>query len=312
MTQIFSEEFLKLDNLGIVDQIKNKGFFKYDNAFSQEFINNVRNDVKTAGLSLNTNNVAGVFFTHGNQFFLTHMLAVSLYFFRYCTNDKIIDCCRNIFGKEFRLKALRYYENFGGGVMQWHTDNRLYESKNSDGTHTVSPGIIFLAYLSDVNDGEFQYISGSHIWSGKNTYHDYSQEFVEKNYSKEVISFKGKAGTILIYNSWGVHRAKPTKNKSFVRKTLFFQVEKDIEHSEPILIKSEFLPDKVGEELKMYLGFGKKADLSVYPKTNIFTMPMNTTVSLIILRWIISRLVLYLPGFIRKFLRKKLDIPTNK
>ena len=49
----------------------------------------------------------------------------------------------------------------------------------------------------------------------------------KNNYKKDIVGFKGKRGTILIYNSWGVHRAKPTSNKEFVRKTLFFQVEKD-------------------------------------------------------------------------------------
>ena len=68
-----------------------------------------------------------------------------------------------------------------------------------------------------MNDGEFQYIKGSHIWSGKNTHHDYSAKFIEQNYEKDIVGFKGKKGTILIYNSWGVHRAKPTKNKNFAR-----------------------------------------------------------------------------------------------
>ena len=42
-------------------------------------------------------------------------------------------------------------------------DNRLYEKSKKTETHTTSPGIIFLAYISDVEDGEFQYIKGSHI-----------------------------------------------------------------------------------------------------------------------------------------------------
>ena len=36
-----------------------------------------------------------------------------------------------MFGDLFRLKALRYYENFGGQHMQWHTDNRRYEKSKS-------------------------------------------------------------------------------------------------------------------------------------------------------------------------------------
>ena len=267
---VFTQEFLNCNNTKIVKEIKTKGFFKFENALTQEFIDNIIDDVQKADLSLNKNNIAGVYFTHGNQFFLTHMLAASKNFYNYCTNLKVINFCKEIFGNLFRLKALRYYENFGGQHMQWHTDNRRYDRDKGE-THTTAPGIIFLAYLSDVEDGEFQYIEKSHIWSGENTHHDYTVDYVEQNFKKDVVGFKGKKGTILIYNSWGVHRAKPTNNKNFVRKTLFFQVEKDTSQSEPILLNAEFL-NNLNDDVKMFLGFGKRANNDVYPNTDIYTL----------------------------------------
>ncbi len=307
---VFTQEFLNCDNTKIVNEIKTKGFFKFENALTQDFINNIIDDVKNADLSLNKNNIAGVYFTHGNQFFLTHMLAASKNFYNYCTNLKVINFCKEIFGNLFRLKALRYYENFGGQHMQWHTDNRRYDRDKGE-THTTAPGIIFLAYLSDVEDGEFQYIEKSHIWSGENTHHDYTVDYVEQNFKKDVVGFKGKKGTILIYNSWGVHRAKPTNNKNFVRKTLFFQVEKDTSQSEPILLNAEFL-NNLNDDVKMFLGFGKKATNDVYPNTDIYTMPLNKKTFKIFYKWILSRLVLYIPGFLRKKIRKIYSIPSNK
>lgn len=307
---VFTEQFLECENSNIVEEVRNKGFFKFENALTQEFINNINNDVKKADLSLNKNNVAGVYFTHGNQFFLTHMLAASKSFYDYCTSSKVMNFCKNIFGNFYRLKALRYYENFGGQHMQWHTDNRRYDVDNGE-THTTAPGIIFLAYLSDVEDGEFQYIEKSHIWSGKNTHHDYTVDYINNNYKNDVVGFKGKKGTILIYNSWGVHRAKPTINKNFVRKTLFFQVEKDTSQSEPIILNAEFI-NNLSEDVKMYLGFGKKATNSVYPNTDIYTMPLNKKTFGIIYKWILSRIILYIPGFIRKKIRKIYNIPSNK
>ena len=187
---VFTQEFLNCNNSKIVNEIKTKGFFKFENALTQDFINNIIADVQKADLSLNKNNIAGVYFTHGNQFFLTHMLAASKNFYNYCTNLKVINFCKEIFGNLFRLKALRYYENFGGQHMQWHTDNRRYD-KDKGETHTTAPGIIFLAYLSDVEDGEFQYIEKSHIWSGENTHHDYTVDYVEQNFKKDVVGFKG-------------------------------------------------------------------------------------------------------------------------
>lgn len=309
--QVFTENFLKTETSEIADQIKKIGYFKYEFALTEEFISNVKKDVKNAGLGLNNNKVSGVYFTHGSQFFLTHMLAASKNFYNYCTNSRVINFCKEIFGDQFRLKALRYYENFGGQHMMWHTDNRLYENNKKGETHSTSPGIIFLAYMNDVEDGEFQYIKGSHIWSGENTHHDYTVDYIKKNYEKDIVGFKGKKGTILIYNSWGVHRAKPTNDINFVRKTLFFQVEKDVNHSEPILLNSEFISE-INDDIKMYLGFGKKATNNTYPSTDIFTMPLNKKVFSIIYRWILSRFVLRLPGFLRKRIRKIYNIPTNK
>ena len=308
---IFTKNFLSIQNSEIAREVKDKGFFKAANALTPEFLSNIEKDVESSGLSLNNNYVSGVYFTHGNQFFLTHMLAASISFYNYCTNSKVIDFCKEYFGPVFSLKALRYYENFGGQNMMWHTDNRSYEKSKKNETHNTSPGIIFLAYVSDVEDGEFQYVKGSHIWSGENTHHDYTTDYLKKNYANDIIGFKGKKGDILIYNAWGVHRAKPSKNIDFVRKTLFFQVEKQTKYREPILLNSEFISE-ASDDLKMYLGFGKKATNKVYPSTDIYTMPLNKKVSLIIYKWILSRILLRLPGFIRKRVRNFYNIPTNK
>ena len=88
--QIFTKEFLNLDYKLISDELKTKGFFSFDKALTENFVNQIVKDVEDAGLSLNNNNVGGVYFTHGSQFFLTHMLAVSKSFFNYCF---IFICC---------------------------------------------------------------------------------------------------------------------------------------------------------------------------------------------------------------------------
>ena len=79
--QIFNSKFLDLDFRTISEEIKKNGFFCCEKALSDEILNNISNDVKKSGLGLNTNNIAGVYFSHGDQFFLTHMLAVSKSFF---------------------------------------------------------------------------------------------------------------------------------------------------------------------------------------------------------------------------------------
>lgn len=307
---IFSKEFLDLNPNLIASEIKKNGFFSFNRALSEDFLNNVTDDVKKCGLSLNKNNVAGVYFRHGSQFFLTHMLAVSKSFFNYCTHEKFLDICTNFLGNEYRLKALRYYENFGGQLMQWHTDNRYYDENIKGETESKNPGLIFLSYISDVEDGEFQYVRGSHLWSKDINQNDYSDEYIRKNCANDIVGFKKPRGSIVIYNTFGIHRAKPTKNKKFKRKTLFFQIEKELDHSEPILVKTEFL-NKFDDTIKMYLGFGRRAGQKIYPTTSLDTMPFNKVTSVAIFKWLVGRFANVMPGFLRKRIRKILKIKTN-
>jgi len=301
--QIFNPEFLNLDFKLISNEIRENGFFSFNKALSEKFVNSIANDVKDSGLSLNKNDIGGVYFTHGHQFFLTHMLAVSKSFFNYCTNKKVLDICNDYLGNEFRLKALRYYENFGGQVMQWHTDNRYYDGKEKSGINTKTPGLIFLAYISDVDDGEFQYIRGSHKWSLENKHNDYSIDSIEKNNKKDIVGFKNPRGSLVIYNSHGVHRAKPSANKNLIRKSLFFQVDQDINRSEPILLKTEYM-DRFDERMKLYLGFGKKTGMELYPNTSLDTLPINKKIFSEISKWLLGRLANKFPGFLRKKIRK--------
>ncbi|MDC0472370.1 phytanoyl-CoA dioxygenase family protein [Pelagibacteraceae bacterium] len=302
---IFTKEFQDVNYQTISDEIKNNGFFSFENAMTEEFMDNITNDVKKTGLSLNTNNVGGVYYTHGNQFFLTHMLAVSKSFFNCCTGKKVLDICTDYFGEKFRLKTFRYYENIGGQNMQWHTDNRYYFGDTESGTNTSSPGLIFLAYMADVNDGEFQYVRGSHKWSLENKFNDYPPGYIEEKYPKDIVGFKKPRGTIVVYSTYGVHRAKPTTDKNFVRKSILFRVDKDIEFSEPILVRTEYLKT-LDEKVKLYLGFGRQTGQETYPNTNLETLPINKRVFNEISRWLLGRLANKFPGFIRKRLRKAL------
>ena len=303
--QIFAKEFLNLDYKLITDELKLKGFFSFDKALTENFINQIGKDVEDAGLSLNNNNVGGVYFTHGNQFFLTHMLAVSKSFFDYCASEKVFDICDNYFKDEYRLKALRYYENLGGQNMQWHTDNRYYLGKEYSGTNIKNSGLIMLAYISDVDDGEFQYIKGSHIWSSQNKFNDYTLDYINQNYKKDIVGFKKPKGSIIIYDTHGIHRAKPTTDKNFVRKSILMRIDEEIEHSEPILLRTEYL-NKVNDRIKVYLGFGKKTGIEMYPNSSLETLPINKKVFTEISKWLIGRLANKFPGFIRKRIRNAL------
>ena len=66
-----------------------------------------------------------------------------------------------------------------------------------------------------------------------------TNEFIDKNYSKLIKSFKLPKGSLLIYDATGIHRAKPFKNNKYVRKSLYFQVDAYDENSEKILLNTK-------------------------------------------------------------------------
>ncbi len=256
---IFTENFIKLKEDDIANSLNTDGYFAIENALTQDFISNIESDVANHRFLTNSNILSGGYTS--SQYFLVNMLACSRSFFNYCTDKKILDICENLIGNLFRLKALRYYESYGSTRMQWHTD-----SKTSKGFASI-PGLIFIVYITDVFDGEFQYVRGSHVWSSTKMQNDFTQEFN----SEDIKSFKMPKGSVIIYNTHGIHRAKPSDSSNFIRKSLFFQVDGN-DNSEPLLINPSFMSD-FDERVKMYLGFGREATNIPFPHTDETTIP---------------------------------------
>ena len=78
-------------------------------------------------------------------------------------------------------------------------------------------------------------------------------------------------GSVIIYNTHGIHRAKPAENSNFARKSLVFQVDSN-DRSEPILINTSYF-NKFDEIIKMYLGFGRDGSNISFPQTDESTIP---------------------------------------
>ncbi len=256
---IFTEKFINTKKEDIVRSLNTDGYYAIENALTEDFIFSIESDVSNHRFLTNSNILSGGY--TDSQYFLVNMLACSQVFFNYCTNSKVLDICEDVIGNLFRLKALRYYESYGNTRMQWHTD-----SKTSEGFASI-PGLIFIAYITDVFDGEFQYVRGSHEWSSTKMQNDFTQEFN----SEDVQSFKMPKGSVIIYNTHGIHRAKPSDSSNFIRKSLFFQVDGN-DNSEPFLINPSFMSD-FDERIRMYLGFGREATNTPFPYTDETTIP---------------------------------------
>ena len=294
----FSRDFQNLEINNISKQIKEKGYFAFSRAINQETINKIRQDATKFKLNLNDNSIRGVY--TDNQYFLTNLLSVSKKFYDFVSSQIVFDICKIYLGTKFRLKALRYYETYGKHKMQWHTDNK------TDQKFSHIPGLIFIFYISDVDDGQFQYIEGSHLWSGKKAYNNFTDEYIQQNHRDRIKDFKLPSGSLIIYNTYGIHRAKPVFNKNFVRKSVFFQVDSEINNSEPIILNTEFI-SKVNDEIKMFFGFGNKSNYEVYPKTSINSVPLTKNILKILTKYILQRFLKsckrLLPKKIKKILK---------
>ena len=296
--QIFTDEFEQVSVDEIINQIKINGYFSFEKAISNEALNEIEKMATESMLNFNQNNISGVY--KEKQYFFTNLLTVSKSFYDFVTSKFVLDICEKYMGNSFRLTALRYYETYGKHHMQWHTDNK------TDKEFSKFPGLIFICYLSDVNDGQFQYIKRSHLWSSKKDFNDYSDEFIEQSHKQEIENFKYPRGSIIIYNTHGIHRAKPVMNNNFKRKSIFFQVDNITNNSEPILLNTSFI-DKIDDKISMFLGFGRPANYKIFPKTSLNTLPLSKDFIVKIVKYAPYRLIRGLfnfsPNFIKKFLR---------
>ena len=295
---IFTEDFENVSADEIINQIELNGYYAFEKALSNEALNEIEKMAKESTLNFNQNNISGVY--KEKQYFFTNLLTVSKSFYDFVTSKLVLDICEKYMGNSFRLTALRYYETYGKHHMQWHTDNK------TDKEFSKFPGLIFICYLSDVNDGQFQYIKGSHLWSSKRDFNDYSDEFIEQSHKQEIENFKYPRGSIIIYNTHGIHRAKPVMSSNFIRKSIFFQVDNITNNSEPILLNTSFI-DKIDNKISMFLGFGRPANYKIFPETSLNTLPLNINFIIKIVKYAPYRLMRGLfnfsPNFIKKIIR---------
>tara|TARA_B100000902_G_C26944170_1_gene732571 strand:- start:97 stop:693 length:597 start_codon:yes stop_codon:yes gene_type:complete len=171
--------------------------------------------------------------------------------------------------------------------MTWHADN-----VDNQGNIHENDGLIFIIYVNDVFDGEFQLIQGTNL---KENHHERklnysSDKFVEENFADKVVSFKGKAGSIIVYDTWHLHRAKPINNKNFIRKSIFMQIDQSMRNSEKIILTPDFInKDQIKNlELMTYLGFGEKSDFPSAPIASHKNLPIKSLVGLIYKSLIVS------------------------
>lgn len=264
----FTPGFLAVDPAEIVKSIEETGFYCFANAVQPSFLETLQGELQPHKPSQNLNDAAPVWFNE--QYFFPHALSCSKRYFDYVTSDILRSVCAARFGRTFRLKCHRYYETGPGHSMEWHADN-----VTNEGVVTDSNGLIFILYVNDVNEGEFQLVSDSYKArkSGSWSY-NYTNESIEREFGEKIHSFRMPAGSLIIYDTYGIHRAKPIMSGSFVRKSIFFQVDQSDRFAEKLLLNPGFFDCRDGELLD-FLGFGKPSEFPANPVSSVNDVPLR-------------------------------------
>ncbi len=269
MDSIIKSTLENINAKDISDQLASNGYFVIEEALSEDVIEKILSEaqiVKSRG-AINVNDIQMVDY-HG-QNFISHTLASMQTVANLITHNKVNAISQYFLGNNFRLKAQRYYESGHGYQLGWHVDN-----KTVDNVKTKTRGLVFIIYLVDTQDGQLEVIKGSNAWSGQLCGTSFSEEELKKyTDSKDYLSLPGKKGTIVITDIYTVHRTKKITT-DFRRKSLFFQIDDDMLHSEKIIINPEFFP-QMDVQLQRFLGFGAPSGYLTMPASSSETLSMK-------------------------------------
>ena len=306
MENFFSTSFNNLEELSISNSIKKDSFFSKENAVNENIVEKILKEIDLFNLKLNSLDISPV---HDNDgYYMSNGLAKSETLYNFLTSEKIMKISKNYLGDKFRLKCHRVYSVSPGVRNPWHTDDKKYGAKNPN-----IKGLVFMIYLNDVFQGEFQAIKGSHL---------FSSDFIHPNFDEDVIgdledkvtSFKFPKGSMIIFDNRAIHRAKPYFNYFWKRKSLFFQIDNEVDDGEKIIINTRFIK-KIDESLINYLGMGKEADMPHEPsKTQIETLNFLNIFKFQkkILSAIIKRVIFLMKSFLTGTFKRKIQIALGK
>ncbi|WP_017653941.1 phytanoyl-CoA dioxygenase family protein [Fortiea contorta] len=278
---MFNTDFSNFDTNQIVNSLKTQGYFAFESALNEQYIDELLEEINFEQILLNKNDV-GVVIAQQIKF-LTHCLASSKKAYDIITSNKILEICKGYFNDSYKITNHRIYQTSKSSHMPWHTDNNLQNGKQLSSKHNM-PGLLFLFYLSDVTKNAFQYIADSHKWSYKYDHEVYlSDSYVESKFKKDILTFPMPKGSIILCDIHGIHRAEPFQDNNHNRTTLLFQVDQVgseyVGHGEKNLVNTEYL-DNLTPEVMDYLGFGFKRSYPAFPNTSVSTMTLQDILAL--------------------------------
>ncbi len=265
---LFSDAFRRQSGAEIVAQVRQNGYFAFECALDEAAADAIVADVDGFEVHVNRNVPPNV--VHKGATYATHVLARSRTAFEVLTDPLITGLLRQGLGETFRLAGKRAYETRGGAYMCFHSDTALAE---------LDPlridAMVFIFYLNDVAEGEWEIIEGSHLWGDTTSPSRERDDALRARPDVTVRGFRMPKGSVVIYNGRLLHRAKPYVGDAFARRSFFFQVNRGPKKGEPVLIETGFITPDLSDDAQMLLGFGKRPRVPAFPESSEVHLPQS-------------------------------------
>ncbi len=253
----------------LLSDLEVNGYVNLTGLINSQVIETINNKIEYAMSQPHANGQRG-YIKDGCQKYLADTISYGREIIDVYTNPTLIELAEE-YAKDFvHLSNYRIYSTLPSKdfKMWWHLDNKIdtFDYKNKVFVQNITPnnkGLIFLMYLSDVDDGGVQLVRGSHIWS-KN-YQTEGFDHMEDEFRSEIVTFNNSPkGTFIAYDYALIHRAKPYTGGQ-VRTSMFGQLSPStIPTGEPILLNTRDIP-YLTDKQKQVLNFGKNPSTLNWP-----------------------------------------------
>jgi len=94
MINLFSKEFIELDQQKIIDEVNQKGYFSFSEAVNLDVVKKIENELSNKDFGVNSNFVSPVWCN--GQYFFTHALANCKTYYDLITNINMLPFKKNL------------------------------------------------------------------------------------------------------------------------------------------------------------------------------------------------------------------------
>ena len=245
----------------MLTHISEQGYVCVESFVPQEKLNAFMPEVYKRFERQSFNGTVG-YVDYGDQKYLQWTLSVHPEILRLYLHPIVLECSENYIGTPVHLQNYRIYQNKPGLKMNWHVDNKRTNADLSS-TMLLDKGLVAIIYLEDVKQGPFQFVAKSHQWAWKDLREVWNDQV--SSFEKDIVTFNNKpAGTLILFDFRGIHRAQPYFSGSPRIAFLAEYAGTESPAGEPIFLEASSLKNLTAKEQQV-LRFGCVPSAPTWP-----------------------------------------------